>query len=92
MRHSHSHSNVDKSQLIGVSALAAGVGALSALLFAKRNGAETRQAIRDKAKQFKTNVKTSGVDIDEAVVNAQDMAAKAKADAMKSIDTELPKK
>ena len=88
----HSHSNVDKSQLIGISALAAGVGALSALMFAKRNGAETRQAIRNKVEQLKTNVKTSGVDIDEAVVNAKDMAAKAKADAKKSIDIELPKK
>lgn len=86
MGHSHSHKDSDTTQLFGIAALAAGVGALTALLFSKKNGAETRDALRTKIQELKTKPQSIKKDIDEAADNASDMASRAKDQAIDTAD------
>ena len=53
----HSHSDNDKPQLAGIAIIAAGVGALTALLLAPRAGKETRREIRDRLAATKADIK-----------------------------------
>ena len=78
MNHSHHHSDKDTNQLFGIAALAAGVGAITAMLFAKQNGAETREALRTKFQEIKAKPQYIKKDIDDAANNAKDVALKAK--------------
>ena len=89
MRRSHSHNDTNTTQIAGVAALAAGVGALTALLFTSRNGNQTRQALRDKVKQFKTKAKDTKDDIADAGNDAHDVVEKAKRTASTKIDDTL---
>ena len=74
----HSHNHNDTSQLFGIAALAAGVGALTALLFSKQSGAETREALRAKIRDIKAKPSSLKQDINEAADNAAETAEKIK--------------
>ena len=75
MGHAHNHKDNDTTQMFGIAALAAGVGALTAILFTKQNGAETREALRTKMQEFKAKPKSIKQEIDEAADNAAKNAA-----------------
>lgn len=78
MNRSHHHSDKDTKQLFGIAALAASIGAVTAILFTKQNGAETREALRHKFQEFKAKPQNIKKDIDDAVDSAKDVALKAK--------------
>lgn len=85
----HSHSDSDKTQIFGIAALAAGVGAMTALLLAKKDGRETREAIRLKASRYKSKLKDPITDISEAAENAKDVVNQAKDNVKKVVDDKL---
>lgn len=78
MGHSHKHKSSDPTQLFGVAALAAGIGALAAVLFTKQSGAETREALRAKIQEAKSKPQSMKQDINEAADNAVNAASKLK--------------
>ncbi len=82
---SHSHSDNDKAQIFGVAALAAGIGAVMAVLFTRQSGSETRQALRDKFQEAKAKPQTIKKDINDAADNAKDIALKAKDQAAATV-------
>jgi gas vesicle protein len=74
---SHRHADSEKlKQITGVAALAGAVGALVALLYAPKSGADTRSKIRDAAKNQKDSLtnrtKTVDVEIDDDADTAVD--------------------
>ncbi|MDL2342090.1 MAG: YtxH domain-containing protein [Patescibacteria group bacterium] len=87
----HSHSKTDKLHLIAVAAIAAQVGAISAMLFSSKNGTENRQAIRSKVQALKAKAKDPIVEINEAADNAKEVVEKAKTGAKKKVEDKLDK-
>jgi gas vesicle protein len=56
----HKHSVIDSpTQLVGIAAIAAGVGALTAILIAPKSGFETRQEIRARAMNMRERMRIS---------------------------------
>lgn len=75
MRHNHSITD-NPGQLLGVTALAAGVGAVTALLFTPRNGRQMRAGLRRRAAHMREDMmhpRDGGVsnDIQETMQNAK---------------------
>ena len=85
---SHSHSDNDKTQLFGIAALAACIGAATAVLFARQSGSETRQTLRGKFRDAKSKPQAIKKEINEAADNAKDIALRAK-DGASSKTTEV---
>lgn len=92
----HSHSDTDKKQLIGVATLAAAAAAVTALLFTKKNGAETRQAIKEQAEKIKLGHKDQVADstktVKKTAVVAKTKATRAKNQAVAKTSAKLPAK
>lgn len=56
----------DKGMVIGIAALAAGVGAMVAMLFAPRSGKQTREDIRQRAMKMKESMKSRVPEVNDA--------------------------
>lgn len=86
---SHSHSKSDNAGLfMGVAALAAGVGAVTAILFTPQRGADIKNSLWQKMRSMKSKAKQTSDEVDEVIDNAEDVALKSKAD----INDDLSKK
>jgi gas vesicle protein len=63
MGHRHSHSVIDHpTELFGVAAIAAIIGATTAILFAPKSGSQTRQGIRSRTVDLAKRMKNPTVD------------------------------
>lgn len=88
----HKHSITDNPQeLAGVAALAAAVGAFMALLFAPRNGWQTRQAIRRRAKLMKNDVQDHLHKAEDAVSEVAEDARSSAVDSVSEAKTTADK-
>lgn len=98
MKHRHTHNN-NPGQLFGVVAVAAGVGAVVALLFTPRTGQQLRRALRRRAGKVANEaeglVERGGAEASVTTENAkqrlQDVAGEV-VKATKTVTAKHPKK
>ena len=91
MRHIHSHSEADKAQVFGIAALAAGVGAIVALLFSAKSGPETRSAIRDRLSKVKNSAKDYRADVNDTIEDISQAAEQKKDEIIEKVEKNLNK-
>ena len=90
---SHSHTKSDNAGLfMGVAALAAGVGAVTAILFTPQRGADVKNTLRHKLRSLNNKAKQTTEDVNEAIGNAEDIARKGKSDIKDDLSKEFSEK
>ncbi len=86
----HFHSDDNNKNLFGVTALAAGIGAVTALLLSNRSGTQTRQIIRSKVQDLKDKMYSTKDDIADVTEDAKTVAKQAKAEVMDKSSVKTP--
>lgn len=90
---SHSHTKSDNTGLfVGVAALAAGIGAVSAILFTSQRGADVKKAIQGKLRSLNTKAKQTSEDVNGAIADIEDIALKNKSTIKDKIDKDFSEK
>lgn len=90
---SHSHTKSDNAGLLmGIAALAAGVGAVTAILFTPQRGADIKNSLRQKMRRMNSKAKQTSEEVHEAIDNAEDVALKRKADINDDLSKEFSEK
>ena len=88
---SHSHSITDyPGQIVGIAAISAAVGAVTAMMLSPRSGQQIRSGIKNRAVDMKDRLGRTQSDMSDSLENAQDRLAdtfdKVKTDAKATKD------